>query len=112
MMTDEALAALSKSSPISTASYLASLLVVRNWSRTTHSMMSPSRDCRITLIPLACMLDDLSVQTFHGAAPQPSTLFVINSATKLANAWAKGFVHLEYYGVRFEVWPKLMGCCD
>ena len=69
MMTDEALATLSKSSPISTASHLASLLVIRNWSQTTRSMTSPLRDCRITLIPLACLLDDLSVQTFHGAAP-------------------------------------------
>ena len=112
MMTDEALAALAKLSPISTTLYLASLLVVRNWSQTTHFMTSLSRDCRITRIPLACLLDDSSIQTFHGAAPQPSTLFVVNSATKSANSWAEGFVHLDFYGVCFKVWPKLVDRCD
>ena len=112
MMTDEAPTALAKLSPVSTASYLASLLVVENWSRMAHSITSPSRYYRTTLIPPTCPLDDPSVQSFHGAAPQPSALFIVNSITKSAKAWAKGFVCLDYYGMHFEVWPKLDSCCD
>ena len=85
-MTTDDPTALAKLSPVSTASYLASLLAVGNWSRMVHSMTSSSKDCRTTPIPLACLLDDSSVQTFHGAAPLPSALFVINFVTKLANA--------------------------
>ena len=77
-----------------------------------HSIMSPSRDYRTTSIPPACLLDDPSVQTFHGAAPQPSILFVVNFVMKSANAWAKGFVRLDYYDVRLEVWPMLVGYYD
>ena len=69
MTTDKALAALAKSSLVSTTSYLAPLLVDGNQSQTTHSMAYPSRDCRTTPVLLACLLDDPSVQTFHGAAP-------------------------------------------
>ena len=86
MTIDEALTSLAMSSPVSTASYLALVLAVGNWSRMGHSMTSSSKDCRTTPIPLACLLDDSSVQTFHGAAPLPSALFVINFVTKLANA--------------------------
>ena len=86
MMTNEASATLAKSSLVSTTSYLASLLVVGNWSRMAHSMTSPSGDCRTTSIPLACLLDNLYVQSFHGAAPKPFALFVVNSAMKSTNA--------------------------
>ena len=72
MMTNEASATLAKSSLVSTTSYLASLLVFGN--------------CRITSIPLACLLDNLSVQSFHGAAPKPFALFVVNSTMKSTNA--------------------------
>ena len=107
MTIDEALTSLAKSSPVSTASYLGLTLAVGNWSRMGHSMMSSSKDCRTTPILPACLLDDLSVQTFHGAAPLPFALFVINSVMKSSNAWAEGFVCLDYCAVCFEVWAKL-----
>ena len=69
MTTDKALAALAKLSLVSATSYLAPLLVVGNQSWTTHSMAYPSIDCRTTLVLPAYLLDDPSVQTFHGAAP-------------------------------------------
>ena len=50
MTTDKALAALAKSSLVSTTSYLAPLLVVGNQSQTTHSMAYPSRDCRTSYL--------------------------------------------------------------
>ena len=58
MTTDEALTTLAKSSPVSTPSYLASLLDVGNWSQMAHSQTSSSKDCRTTSIPPACLLDD------------------------------------------------------
>ena len=69
MYNDEALAALVKSRPVSRVSYSASLLVIGNWKGTAHSIISPSRDCRTTSIPLTCRLDNPSVQTIHGAIP-------------------------------------------
>ena len=76
--------------PVSIASYLASLLAVGNRSWILHSMMSSSKDCRTIPIPPTCLLDDSSVQTFHGAAaPLPSTLFVINFVMKSTSAWAE-----------------------
>ena len=74
-------------SPVSITSYLASLLAVWNWSRMVHSMTSSSKDCRTTPIPPTCLLDDLSVQTFHRATtPLPFPLFIINFVTKSANS--------------------------
>ena len=145
-MTDEALAALAKSSPMRMASYPASLLVVGNWSQIAHSMISPLGDWRTTPIPPAHLLDNLFVWTLQGVTPQLSISLVVNSTMKSTKAWdlimilgqycmsnslssiahktncpaafelsiifQRGFVHLYYYGVCLEVWPKLAGCCD
>ena len=61
MTTNDASIASAKSRPISTASYLASLLVVRNWRQTTHVIKSPSGDCKTTPIPSVHRLDEPSV---------------------------------------------------
>ena len=57
-MTTDDPTALAKLSPVSTASYLASLLAIGNWSWMVHSVTSSSKDCRTTPIPPACLLDD------------------------------------------------------
>ena len=88
MTTDEASATLAKLRPMRTASYLASLLVVGNWRRITHSIKSPSGNYRTTLIPLACWLDKPSVHTIHVVGSSSLSSFAVNSATKSAKAWA------------------------
>lgn len=61
MTTNDASVALAKSRPISTTSYLVSLLVVINWRRTAHFIESPSGDCKTIPIPPVHLLDKSSV---------------------------------------------------
>lgn len=88
MTTDEALAALAKSRPVRIASYSALLLIVENRRQITHSIKSSFGDCRTTLTPPACWLDEPSVYTIHAAGLSYSSSFAVNLVMKLANAWA------------------------
>ena len=54
-------AALAKLRPMRMASYSASLLVIENWSRTAHSIISTSGDWRTASMPPAHLLNDPSI---------------------------------------------------
>ena len=77
-------------SPVSRASYSASLLVVEYCSHTACLMMSPSGDFSIMLIPLAFFVDDPSILAVHfdvcSTSFVGSSSFEVNSAMKSARA--------------------------
>ena len=83
MTTVETLVALAKSGLVN----ITSLLVLENWRRTAHFISSPCGDCRTTPTLPTCQLDNLSVRTTHGTAPQALS-FVVSSTSKSANAQA------------------------
>ena len=70
------------------ALYSASLLVVGNWSRTAYWITSFSSDSRTTPTPLASLLDDPSTFIVYQASSSLFSTPKVNSAIKLANAWA------------------------
>ena len=88
MTADMALAALAKSRPERTVSYSTSLLVVENWRRTAHSIISPSGDYSRTLTPLARWLDDPSIHIIHAIVLSFSSSFIMNLVMKSAKSWA------------------------
>ena len=72
MTTLVAPAAFARSSPATSASYSASLLVVGKSRQTVHSIVSPSSDSSTTPTPPACLLDDLSVcMLYRGDSSTP-----------------------------------------
>ena len=70
------------------ALYSASLLVVGNWSRTTYWITSFSSDSRTTPTPPTSLLDDPSTFIVHQASSLLFSTPEVNSAIKLASAWA------------------------
>ena len=78
-------------SPVSRASYSASLLVIVYCSHTARSMMSPSGNSSIMPILLAFFVDNPSMWVVHFdvylSSSFGSSSFVVNSAMKSASAW-------------------------
>ena len=83
MTTLTALVALVGSSPATSASYFASLLVVGKLRQTIHSTVSPSGDSSTTPALSACLLDDPSTCMLHrGDSSVPLSSPLVNSAMK------------------------------
>ncbi len=79
--------------PISRASYIASLLVVRYWSRTTCFKSLPLGVLKTIPTPPAPLTDDPSMLTSHFSCGSPSScggssLAAVNSTMKSTRAWA------------------------
>ena len=97
MIATLAPAALAKSRPKRTASYLASLLVVENWRRTAHSIVSFIGDRSMTLALSARWLDELSVHIIHAIDFSFSSFPVVNSVMKSTKACALIAVLGQYW---------------
>ena len=82
MITDMALAALATMRLERTTLYSTSLLVIENWRRIAHSILSPSGNRSKTLAPSAHWLNELSVHIIHVVGLSSSSSFVVNSAMK------------------------------
>jgi hypothetical protein len=90
MSNSVALRVLASLSPVSKASYSASLLVVEYCSHTACLMMSPSGDFSIMPIPPAFFVDNPSILAVHfdvySMSFVGSSSLVVNSAMKSARA--------------------------
>ena len=89
--------ALAKSRLERTASYSTSLLVVKNWRWTAHSIVSPSSDYIKTPAPLAHWLDELSVHIVHAISFSSLSSPVMNSTMKSTKACALIMVLGRYW---------------
>ena len=88
MTVDSTPTVLAKSRPKRTALYSASLLVVKNWRRNTHSIVSLSSDHSKNPAPPAYWLDEPFVHIYHAIGFFSSSFLVMNSAIKSAKACA------------------------
>ena len=90
-------ATLVRSNPATKASYSTSLLVIRNYRQTMHSISSLSGEWSTIPAPSACLLDDSFMWILHGgysSAPWPSIL--VNFAMKSTTTYPFILVHGQY----------------